>query len=72
MSKNFWIKKANQKNLHLSIDQKAMDCWSMDQDLGAFLQKLTKEELDYFHSFKLKDFAGDPDEPSFGFEIYCE
>ena len=72
MSQNHWIRKSMQRKLHLSIDNKAMECWSKDKDFGEFIASLTKEEVKYLMSFKMKDFAGDPDEPSFGFEMYCD
>lgn len=72
MSQNYWIKKGTQKKLHLEIDRKAMDCWSTDDNFGSFLKSLTKEEMDYLQEFKIKDFLGDPNEPSFGFELYCD
>lgn len=66
---NFWLKKDALIKVHKSIDDKAMDCWAMNQTFGEFLDSLTKEELDYLGSFKIKDFAADPFDPSFGLEL---
>ena len=66
---NYWLNKDALAKVHKSIDAKAMDCWAQDKTFGQFLESLTKEEMDYLGSFKIKDFVADPAEPSFGIEL---
>lgn len=66
---NYWLDKDALMKLHKSIDDKAMDCWALNQTFKEFLDSLTKEEMDYLGSFKIKDFTADPIDPSFGIEL---
>jgi hypothetical protein len=69
---NFWIKKDEMRKLHASLDSKAMDCWSKDETFGDFIKSLTKDELDFLHKFRIKDFSGDLNIPSIGIELVSD
>jgi len=69
---NFWVKKGNEKKLHISLDSKAMDCWSKDETFGDFLNSLTQEEKDFFYSFRIQNFSGDFNVPNIGIELVSD
>lgn len=66
---NMWVESADRRKRHRAIEIKAFDAWSADVKFGDFLDSLTKDEVLYLRGFSMRDFASDPDEPSFGFEI---
>lgn len=66
---NMWVDSAERRKRHHRIENKAFDAWSEGASFGDFLDSLSEDEVLYLRGFSIRDFASDPNEPSFGVEI---
>lgn len=66
---NHWLNSAKKKQIYKEIDDIAMDVWGDDGTFGDLIAALNDEQTDFLMNMLLKDFAGDPDDMSFGIEV---
>ena len=66
---NHWLQISDKKRLYKEIDELAMEVWSEDGTFGDLLSVLSTEQSDFLMGMLLKDFAGDPDDMSFGLDL---